>query len=147
MIRDDEYLETQVMTASPEKLHLMVVNAAIRHAVQADAALQSGEFEQAHSSLNSSRDCVNAMLAGLKDEQSPEVVDRLKGLFLFVHRQLVEADLRHEPARVRDALRVLEMHRETWVAVIQDLQAQGTASDSTAGGESAVRHTHADWTT
>jgi flagellin-specific chaperone FliS len=41
-----EYLEAQVLTASPHRLHLLVVDGAIRFARQAQAALLDRKWEQ-----------------------------------------------------------------------------------------------------
>ena len=43
MHRQDEYLDSKVMTASPYHLHLMVIDGAIRHAAQAEQTMDAGE--------------------------------------------------------------------------------------------------------
>jgi len=117
----DPYLETRVLTAPPHQLHLMVVDGALRFSRQAAAALEQRDFETAHFSLNRARDCVNELIVGLKPDQDPDMVDRLKGLFIFAHRNLAQADLVHEPRLIHEAIRILEMHRETWVELIENL--------------------------
>ena len=57
----DEYLYNQVMTATPERLHLMVVDASLRFARQAADAMREGKIDLAYSALNRSRACVNEM--------------------------------------------------------------------------------------
>ena len=131
----NEYLEAQVMTASPHQLHLMVLDAAIRNARRAEQALQEHDVETSHFSLNSSRDCVGELISGLDPTPAPDLVDRLKSLFLFVHRRLIEADLKHDPQRIREALRILEMHRETWLQVIEKLSQEDARSDGPPLGE------------
>ncbi|HUG90811.1 MAG TPA: flagellar export chaperone FliS [Planctomycetaceae bacterium] len=138
MLHGTDYRHTQVLTASPHRLHLMVVDGAIRHAVQAEQALAAGDFETAHAALGRSRDFVSELLAGLDGRQAPELVERLKGLFLFVYRNLVDADRRREPERVRDALKILEMHRETWLEA-------GRLPSSAAAGD--VIQTGRSWMT
>ena len=123
---DDQYLETQVMTASPLQLHLMVVDGAIRFAKHAMQALHESDIETAHSSLNKSRDFVSELIGGLRPDHAPELVDRLKGLFLFVHRSLVNADLNRDPTQVADALKVLELHRDASVKLIDKLRQQNS---------------------
>lgn len=127
---EDEYLETKVMTARPHQLHLMVIDGAIRFALQAKEALNEQDVEAAHFALNTSRGFVAELISGLDPKHAPEIVDRLKGLFVFAYRNLVEADLRHDPQRIGAAIRVLKMHRETWVALSETLQQQ--AADQTA---------------
>jgi flagellar protein FliS len=118
----DEYLESQVMTASPYRLHLMVVEAAIRHALRAEQALADDDFETTHRSLCDSRGFVGELITGLNEEEAPELVGRLKSLFLFAFRNLVEADLNQDVAKLRDALKVLKLHRDTWLEVAEQLE-------------------------
>lgn len=117
-----EYLETQVLTASPERLHLLVVDAAIRFSRQGEAALGAADYETACSAFDRARSCVNELLAGIVDKPNPELAERLKALFLYVHRNLVRADLTHDARLVRDALSILEIHRETWLELMDRLQ-------------------------
>ena len=124
MIAEDQYLEAKVMTATPWQLHLMVVDAAIRKATQAEAALEKNDFETAHFALNTSRDCVTELLGGLDGEQLPDVVSQLRSLFGFVYRNLVEADMHRDTTRIADAVRILRMHRETWLALAEKLREQ-----------------------
>ncbi len=122
MIADNQYLETKVMTATPWQLHLMVVEAAIRKATKAQHALEQRDFETSHFTLNDCRDCVTELVCGLNGEQQPDLVEKLRALFAFVYRNLAEADLHHDPNRVADALRVLKLHRETWIALGEQLR-------------------------
>jgi flagellar protein FliS len=116
------YLETQVLTASPERLHLMVVDAAIRFARQGQAALEARHIEAAFLALDHCRTCVTEILSGINSDLNPELAERLKGLFVFVQRNLVLADVERNPQYVRDALAVLESHRRTWEALMDRLQ-------------------------
>jgi flagellar secretion chaperone FliS len=136
-----EYLESQVLTAGPHRLHLMVVEGAIRFARRAVDALEAGRWEELDTALSRSRECVGELLGGLDFDRSPDLADRLKALFTFVYRNLALADSERSPQRIRDALRVLEIHRQTWIEVGEQL-----ARDS--AGDSSVPTPHArSWTT
>jgi len=136
MAANDEYLETEVMTAPPHKLHLMVVDTAIRHARCAEEALEKRDFETSYMALNHSRDCMIELIAGLDRDRAPDLVDRLKSLFVFAHRRLMEADLKHDPQRARDAREVLELHRDTWLQLVERLRSEPVAADGDSTGTS-----------
>lgn len=142
---DEEYLEAKVMTAPPHQLHLMVVDGAIRHATRAQQALEDQDFETAFESLGSARDFVSELISGLKAEHAPEIVDSLKALFVFVYRKLIEADVKHDPQLVRDALSILRQHRETWAALSQKLQQERLAAPQTPDSDDPP--TSVSWTT
>src|SRR5258708_643496 len=116
------YLEAQVLTAAPERLHLLVTDAAIRFARHAAAAIERQDFESAFNALNRSRDCVNEILTGISSEPNPELADRLRGLFVFVQQNLARADLERDSQLIRDALSILQSHRQTWLDLIDRLQ-------------------------
>jgi flagellar protein FliS len=137
------YLETQVMTASPERLHLMVVEAAIRSGRQAEAALAENNIETAFLALSQCRSCVCEILAGINVEPNPEVGESLKGLFAFVQKNLLFADVRRDPQLVRDALTILESHRRTWLELLDRLQQERAALRGPHGAE--IQET--SWTT
>ena len=117
----DAYLETRVMTAAPDELHLMVVDGAIRAATRGEEALGRRDFESAYLALNESREFVCELIAGIKDGIAPDLSEKVKSLFVFVYRTLAEADTQHDASKVRDALKILRMHRETWTQLIEKL--------------------------
>ncbi len=116
------YLESQVLTASPERLHLMVVDAAIRFARQGEAALEAENIDVAFRALSSSRSCVSEIMTGINGDLNRDLAEQLRGLFVFVQQNLVRADLRRDPQLIRDALVILEHHRQTWLQLIERLQ-------------------------
>jgi len=126
-----EYLETKVMTATPHQLHLMVIDGAIRHTATAQNALERQDFDKAHAALCEARKFVSEVVVGLDSKRLPDVVDKLKALFVFIHRNLVEADLRKNLDHVRDALSILRMHRETWLAVGEQLKRESATAPAT----------------
>jgi flagellar protein FliS len=128
------YLETQVMTASAERLHQMVVDAAIRFARQAEQALDQADYEGAFHALRRSRDCVNEILVGITTDPDPEFAERLRALFVFIYQNLMHADLTRNAELVRDALAILETHRDTWLQLIESIQ-KGKPDQSVAEPE------------
>ena len=116
---NEAYLEARVLSAKPEHLHLMVVDGALKFARQAILAQDRQDWGAAHNALNRSRDCVNELLVGLNPEHMPEVAKSLQGLFVFVYQSLSKADLLRDPQLIRDAIRPLEIHRQTWQEVVE----------------------------
>ncbi len=115
----DEYLNAQVLTASPERLHLLLVEAAIRFARQGCLALEERQFDKSYVAISRSHSCVAEMIAGVKNEPNAELAENLKALFAFIYKNLAYGDLYHEPQHVRDAIRILEIHRETWLELLE----------------------------
>ena len=116
----DPYLEARVMTASREQLHLMVLDGALRHCAAAAEALERGDREAKWLHLSEARGHVAELLGGMSAVED-EFVDNLRGLFKFILAQLTLADADEDPRKLTSAVRILELHRETWVSVIDSL--------------------------
>lgn len=132
----DEYLESKVTTATPYQLHMMVIDGAMRHARAAQAALERNNLVEARAALGQSRQFVAEMLSGLDAKQMPLVIDRLQAIFILVLRNLVKADLQLNPQLVAESLSILELHRDTWLALAEKLKQESPvpAAASPAGG-------------
>ncbi len=48
-----------------------------------------------------------------------ELTDRVAAVYAFIFRRLVEAGYRRDEAKLADAIRLLEIERETWQRVCQ----------------------------
>lgn len=124
----DEYLENQVHTASPHQLHLMVLDGAIRFARQGQLALAENGSEAVRWALNRSRNCVSDLISGIRDDAAPELAQQQKQLFLNVYWNLAMAEIERSPQRIQDGLRILQLHRETWLELGEKLQTESPAA-------------------
>jgi flagellar protein FliS len=115
----------------------MVLDGALRHARTAEAAMAQGKMAEARTALAESRRFAAELISGLDAKRLPELVDNLRSLFVFVLRNLVQADLQRETKLVTDSITILQMHRETWFALAERL-AQTAAAH--APSESSERY-------
>jgi flagellar protein FliS len=115
----ENYLATDVMTATPQKLQLMLIEAAIRSAERARDRWQAGEHGQADAALIHAQQIVGELLAGLNREADADLVKKVASVYLFVFRTLMEANHERDETKLNDALRVLEVERETWRRVCE----------------------------
>lgn len=114
-----QYLKTAVMTASPEQLHMMLIDGAIRFATRGLEALQRSDFADLFNNIERALKIVAELQAGLRRDINPQVVDEMQRLYDFVYRRLIDANSARDPVAVEDALRILRHHRETWRLVIE----------------------------
>ncbi|MBI1346813.1 hypothetical protein GC163_11060 [bacterium] len=123
-----EYLESQVLSASPYRLHLLVIDGALKFARVGLAAFESEDWEALELALSRSRDCVGDLIAGVKSDSGLEWADELRGVLANVYRNLVLADPLRDPQKIQDAIRILEIHRETWVELGSRLAEETTSA-------------------
>jgi len=137
-----EYLRTKVLTASPEELHLMLYDGAIKFAEEAKRALAEGRLEEAHHATTRAQNILLEMSAGLNRELEPALCGKLASLYNFIYRRLVEGNMKHEVSALDDALKILNYQRETWVMLMAKIVAQSRPTESAekdGGDEPAER--------
>lgn len=125
-----QYLKSTVMSATPEQLHLMLLDGAIRFAARGREALLSKDYEGMFNSLDRAQRIALELSAGLNSAGNPELVSQMVALYEFIYRQLVNGSLKREASSIDDALRILRMQRETWQIIVDKIQREapkGTA--------------------
>jgi flagellar biosynthetic protein FliS len=126
---DNKYLVTEVFTAPPQKLQLMLIEAAIRLIGRARRHWQAREMGQACQSLLHAQEIVEQLAAGMKRDVNPELVDRVAAIYRFVVERIRDANTHRDETRLQDVLRILEIERETWRQVCDNLRGQGQGED------------------
>ena len=125
----DAYLKTQIMTAPPEKLQLMLYNGAIRFATLGRAKMAEGDYEACHELLMRAQNIVLELVCGLRPEHNPSLCNRMAALYSFIYRRLVEANITHDPAAVADAVEILTVQRDIWLELLERLAAERGAAE------------------
>jgi len=116
------------MTAPSQRLHLMLIEGALRFGRQADEALRRGDLIGAAAPLSRVIDIVGEMLAGVRGNKS-DVSKRLTEVYWFVFRRVSEAKINSDTAALNEALQILEFERQTWQLVCEKF---GGASNTAA---------------
>lgn len=117
----DAYLLTEVNTATPQKLQLMLIEAAIRFASQALLHWDNGQDEQAGEALIRCQDIFGEILGGLRPDLDPALVKQVAGIYVFLLRSTTDAHLTKDRKAVEDAIRILQIERDTWQQVCMQL--------------------------
>jgi flagellar protein FliS len=122
------YLRAKVMTATPEQLQLMLYDGAIRFAEQAKVALGKKDFEASYNAISRAQKIIAELSGALKHDVAPELCAKLGGLYNFVYRKLLDANVGHEIGAVDEALDILRYQRETWSLLLNQLGQQKAAN-------------------
>jgi flagellar secretion chaperone FliS len=122
----DEYLTTEVLTAAPQKLRLMLIEAALRFGRRAQMHWQNRENEAALADLIRSQEAVTQLISGLSANLESPLVRQIAAVYAFIYRSLASAGFHRDPRKLSDALRILETEQETWRQVCDRLEAETT---------------------
>jgi flagellar protein FliS len=134
------YLEDEVLTASPQRLRLMLIDGAIRFARLTISHWQVDHADAASQTLMRCRAIVTELLASVRASRASceHLVDHMRrakpltaaqrereveslyeaakntaGVYVFLFRELTEAQMTRDAGKVNGAIRVLEVERET----------------------------------
>jgi flagellar protein FliS len=113
------YKETNIRTASQGKLIVMLYEEAIR---QLDLAIQELEnktrkLDIVHNAIVKAQDIVTELMVSLDFEKGGEIAKNLLGLYLFFNRQLLEANVRKDPAMLKDVRKLLQELKDAWAQI------------------------------
>jgi len=111
--QNSQYLESKVLTAPTYRLHLMLIEGAIRFGRQAAEALQRGDQVAAATPMLRVVDIVGEMLAAVRGTAS-NLNKRLTELYWFLFRLASEAKIHSDVEKLAALLRLLEYERQTW---------------------------------
>lgn len=141
------YLRSQVMSATPAELRLLLLDGAIRFAHQGRQGLIDKNYEQSFEGISQCRAIVTELAVGVNRQVDPELCDRVTSVFMFMFGELTEAGLEKDPARVERVIELLEFERETWRLAMDRLKrdraavagAEPKASAPAAAGSLSVQ--------
>ena len=108
------YLANDVMTATPQKLQLMLIETAIRSVERGRKQWQEGGDDKACEALIHAQEVVGHLLGSINRDVDPGLAAKVASVYLFVFRSLMEANYDRDEKKLADALRILKMERETW---------------------------------
>jgi flagellar secretion chaperone FliS len=123
----EKYLEHEILSAPPQKLQLLLIDAALRHGHRAKNSWGDNNEEAARRAIEQMQAIVMQLLNGLAADNSQPLVRRVAAVYAFLVRELAKAHLQRDQESLDGVIRVLQIERETWWQVCQQM---GTSSNS-----------------
>ncbi|MCT4611981.1 MAG: flagellar export chaperone FliS [Clostridia bacterium] len=108
----EAYLNSAIMTASPEELTLMLYDGAVKFNNQAMLAVDTNNIEESNRLIGKVQDIVNELHATLNMEV--EVSKNLEMMYDYIYRRLVEANVKKDKEILVEVHEYLKELRDTW---------------------------------
>lgn len=116
------YASEAVITASPAKLLLMLLDRLVRDLVTAEQALHDQDLGRASSELIHAQDIIAELHSSL-DVSAWDGAPALASLYTYLRAELVTANVRKDRGRVVQVRELVEPLRDTWrAAALQSIQ-------------------------
>ncbi|GAC1403301.1 MAG: flagellar export chaperone FliS [Candidatus Velthaea sp.] len=113
---DFKYLETKILTASPEELTLIVFDVLIVSSTKALEKMKTmpGDIQGIHDDLRRAQRSLALLMGSLNFEIGGELATNLFRVYEFWHHELVLANMQKAPERVERLLPNFKEYRVTW---------------------------------
>ena len=120
--QNNAYRKTQIETASPEALILMLYDGAIKFMGQAEIAFEEKNIEQISNLLLRIQAIFTELLTALDKEKGGEIAVNLESLYVFFLEQLSDANIKKDPKPLMDIKPLVINLRNTWEQAMQTHQ-------------------------
>lgn len=126
-----QYKQQSVVTASPEKLLIMLFDGAIRFVGQAKNALQEKDIEKSNYYLIRAQNIVYELMASLNMEY--EISQPLFQMYEYINYNLQQANIHKDVSYLAEPEKYLREFRETWIEAAK--LAKNPPSNNAGGDE------------
>ncbi|GIL16779.1 MAG: hypothetical protein BroJett040_05300 [Oligoflexia bacterium] len=131
-----KYKETSIISASREKLLLMMYEAAIKFTKLAIKAAEEKNVADRCVNLGRAFDIVLELNNTLDHKIGGEVARNLEQLYMFITEQYTKANISGDPEPLRASLKILETLYEGWVGAVEKMKKEEAEK---AGGPGKAR--------
>ena len=112
----ERYRQTQIQTAGPLELIIMMYDGAIRFINQAKKALAEKDFALANQTLQKAQDIIDELNINLNLEAG-EIAVNLRNLYVFINQRLIEANMKKDGKILDEVLQLLTTLRGSWAGL------------------------------
>lgn len=121
------YVQAQNETASPERLMVLLFEAASRHIRTAIVALEAGRPEEAATASEKAQQIVAHLDATFDRRRCPQLGGNLSAVYKFTCQRLLAGLIHRDPRLVRDAERAFAPIADAYARAVQLLPTRGDA--------------------
>ena len=111
------YGNSKIQTATPAELTLMLYDGAIKFCNIALIALEKNDIQKAHTNIVKAQNIILEFICTL--DHKYEVAKDFEIVFDYIHRRLIEANIKKDPEILEEALGYIREMRDTWKEVMR----------------------------
>lgn len=138
-----QYQRTEVETATPEKILILLYDGAIQFLNKAIISLDEKNIQEIHNNIVGAEHILLEFMNTLDFEQGGDFAVRLNALYQYLYNRLVEANMKKDKEIIKEVLEFLVDLRATWKQAINMTKAEAQTVMS-AGGDVYVSNNDDD---
>ncbi len=124
-----QYQQSQIQTASPEKILIMLYDGAIQFLNKALKAMEEGNIQESHNNNVSAQNIIIEFMNTLDMDIGGDVAKNLYSLYEYLHHKLVYANINKDSDAVKEVLLHLKELKQTWEEAIKIAQKENRKAD------------------
>jgi flagellar protein FliS len=114
-----QYQQTQISTASGEKIVLMLYDGAINYSRLAVENAAKGDRAGRGKYISKAQAIVAHLMDSLDHKIGGDITKRLNQLYMYIIQEYVNANVNNSVTPLGNAIKILGMMRETWIEAIE----------------------------
>ena len=111
------YQQNSVNTASPGELTLMLYNGCLKFINLAKKAIQENNISEKNMNIQKAQNIISELMVTLN--MDIEISKQMMAMYDYIHRRLIEANLKNDVAILEECEGFVTEFRDTWKQVIQ----------------------------
>ncbi len=131
----ENYKTTQILTASPGKLLLMLYQKCIENLENGIDELEKEktDLSLAHGYIIKAQEIIGELVSTLDMEKGKEFAKNIESLYLYMLRQLVEANMTKTTDKIKEVKTLMEELYASWKVAVEKTSEKGSQSKSSQG--------------
>ena len=112
------HLKTEINGTTPQRLHLMLIDGALRYARKTLTDWEGGRLDDAHENCRQCRNLLVELFSTTKTDTS-EISERTADLYVYLMQAITQADMEGDTSQIDKLIRILEIEQGTWREICQ----------------------------
>ena len=109
-----QYVDNQVLTASPGKILIMAYDAAIRFSKLAIQKMKEGNLYEQNRYIDKTQNIILELISTLNPEANPNLAADLESLYVYMYDHLTQANINDDVKMLEDIVTMLSDLRASW---------------------------------
>ncbi|NLK62868.1 MAG: flagellar export chaperone FliS [Fusobacteria bacterium] len=115
----DKYKTTQIQTATPGQLILMLYQGAIKFCKISKISIEDKDFIKANKYLIKVQDIITELTISLDMKSGSEIAKNLSSLYEYMNRKLLEANIKKDIEIISEVQSLLEELESAWQEAVK----------------------------
>ncbi|MCV6612682.1 MAG: flagellar export chaperone FliS [Amphritea sp.] len=121
---NDVGIRAEILGATPHRLIQMLFEGALQRIYQAKGAIERDQMDLKAAKINEAMAIVEELDSSLEEEESPEFVENMSGLYGYMSQQMMDANIQNDPAKLDEVAGIMTELKAAWDEIPLELREQ-----------------------